>query len=267
MLKSRSIPAWTMNLSAITQQLVPMVMLVWGVYLIDERVITGQAEGLARKQALQGTLARLQAEATGRKLEFPEEVPEATAQAEQDSYEARQRMLNEAVETGRRTGALRSRELAMAETVSAKGLMSEVEVMRVRRQLIDLQQGTAERIKRLRQKAAGEMVRVRNELALLEEQMVMRDDARRRTTQVSADRYRLREARAAGAGEARRLRTYGVRGAARHRGVDQPRRHGRPRTCGVARRYPVPRHGARRPGSPAPGWQTAGRAAGHDGAG
>ncbi len=42
-LKSRSISSWTMNLSSVTQQLVSMVMLVWGVYLIDEKVITGGA--------------------------------------------------------------------------------------------------------------------------------------------------------------------------------------------------------------------------------
>ena len=43
MLKSRSITAWTMNLSAISQQAVSLTMLVWGVYLIDEKVITGGA--------------------------------------------------------------------------------------------------------------------------------------------------------------------------------------------------------------------------------
>lgn len=43
MLKSRSVTAWTMNLSAIAQQLVTMVMLVWGVYLIDQKIITGGA--------------------------------------------------------------------------------------------------------------------------------------------------------------------------------------------------------------------------------
>ncbi len=43
MLKSRVITSWTMNLSAITQQLVTMVMLVWGVFLIDDKVITGGA--------------------------------------------------------------------------------------------------------------------------------------------------------------------------------------------------------------------------------
>jgi ATP-binding cassette subfamily C protein LapB len=43
MLRTRSITSWTMNISAITQQLVTMVMLVWGVYLIDDKVISGGA--------------------------------------------------------------------------------------------------------------------------------------------------------------------------------------------------------------------------------
>jgi ATP-binding cassette subfamily C protein LapB len=43
MLRSRSISAWTMNISAVAQQIVTMIMLVWGVYLIDEKVITGGA--------------------------------------------------------------------------------------------------------------------------------------------------------------------------------------------------------------------------------
>jgi membrane fusion protein, adhesin transport system len=144
-----------------------------------------QNEGTARKLALQGTLARLHAEASGKALQFPEDVPEAVVDAETESYNARQRVLNEAVETSRRSAALLARELAVAETLSAKGLMSEVEVMRVRRQVNDLQLSTQERINRFRQEAAGEMVRVRTELALLDEQMVVRDDALRRTTLVS----------------------------------------------------------------------------------
>ena len=144
-----------------------------------------QAEGLSKKLALQGTLARLQAEAAGTPLVFPEDLPEAVMDGETESHEARQRVLNEAVETNRRSAALLARELAMAETLSAKGLMSEVEVMRVRRQVNDLHLQTQERINRFRQEAAGEMVRVRNDLAQLEEQMVVRDDALRRTTLVS----------------------------------------------------------------------------------
>ena len=144
-----------------------------------------QAEGQSKRLSLQGTLARLHAEANGAPLQFPKEVPEATVQDEKASYHARQRVLNEAVETSRRSAGLLARELAMAESMSSKGLMSEVEVMRVRRQANDLQLQLQERISRFRQEAAGEMVRVRTELALLGEQMVVRDDALRRTTLTS----------------------------------------------------------------------------------
>jgi membrane fusion protein, adhesin transport system len=149
------------------------------------RVEAQQAEGNARKLALQGTQARLQAEAGGKALEFPSELPEPIVDAETESYDARQRALNEAVETNRRSAGLLQRELGMAETMSAKGLMSEVEVMRVRRQLNDLQLQTQERINRFRQDAVAELARVRTDLAMLEEQMVVRDDALRRTTLVS----------------------------------------------------------------------------------
>jgi adhesin transport system membrane fusion protein len=94
-------------------------------------------------------------------------------------------VLNEAVDTNQRSQALLERELAMAENMSAKGLMSEVEVMRLRRQVNDLQLQTQERVNRFRQDASAELVRVRNELALLDEQQVVRDDALRRTTLTS----------------------------------------------------------------------------------
>ncbi len=42
-LRSRRITAWTNNLSSVAQQGVTLIMLVWGVYLIDDKVITGGA--------------------------------------------------------------------------------------------------------------------------------------------------------------------------------------------------------------------------------
>jgi adhesin transport system membrane fusion protein len=134
---------------------------------------------------LQGTQARLQAEAGGHALAFPEGLPDAVVDGETESYEARQRALNQAVDTNRRSTKLLAHELGVAEGLSAKGLMSEVEVMRVRRQLNDLELQTQERINRYRQDAAADLVRVRNELALMDEQAVVRDDALRRTTLVS----------------------------------------------------------------------------------
>ena len=43
LLRSRSIGAWTNNISMIAQQAVTLIMLVWGVFLIDEKIITAGA--------------------------------------------------------------------------------------------------------------------------------------------------------------------------------------------------------------------------------
>ncbi len=42
-LRARRITSWTINLSAVSQQLVTLVMLVWGVYLIDDKTLSGGA--------------------------------------------------------------------------------------------------------------------------------------------------------------------------------------------------------------------------------
>lgn len=143
-----------------------------------------QNEGEAKRLALTGTLARLLAESTGKPLIFPKEV-RAVPQIvhdETESYDARRMALEEAVGVTRRSLALLRRELAMAERMSAKGLMSEVEVMRSQRQVNDLTLQIQERINRFRQDASAELVKVRTELAQLEEQMVVKQDMLTRTT-------------------------------------------------------------------------------------
>jgi adhesin transport system membrane fusion protein len=148
------------------------------------RLESSRAEGQTRRLALRATVARLTAEATGQALAFPAEVQaqHAVVAAETASYQSRMRAQGEAEASIRRSIELVERELAVAEGMSAKGLMSEVEVMRLRRQVNDLQLQLQERINRFRQDANAELVRNRNDLALLDEQMVVRDDAVRRTT-------------------------------------------------------------------------------------
>ena len=159
------------------------------------RVEAQQAEGQAKRQALRGTLARLQAEAAGKPPTFPDDLPDEIVHAETESFDARHRALGDAVSTNQRSIALLSRELAMAESLSNKGLMSEVEVMRVRRQANELNLQTQERINRFRQESSSEIVRVRTELSMIEEQMVVRDDALRRTTLVSPVRGVVKQIR------------------------------------------------------------------------
>lgn len=147
------------------------------------RLEAQQNEGEAKRLALRAAIARAQAESTGRALVFPPELKQARAAVagETDSYNARQRGLNEALAMNRRNLALLEKELNVAETMSAKGLMSEVEVMRVRRQVNDLNMQMEDRVNRFRQESSAELVRLQTELAQVGEQMVVRDDAVKRT--------------------------------------------------------------------------------------
>ena len=151
------------------------------------RVEAVQAEGQAKRLALRAAIARATAESTGQPLRFGPELKEARAPvaAETASFQARQRSLQEAVAITQRSLALLEKELGVAESMSAKGLMSEVEVMRVRRQFNDLSLQVQERINRHRQEASVELARLQTELTQLEENLVVRDDAVKRTTLVS----------------------------------------------------------------------------------
>ena len=157
-----------------------------------------QAEGQTKRLSLLGAVARLTAEASGRPVVFPPEVVAAKAivEGETESLLSRRAGLNEAVDSTRRSVALLGKELAVSEAMAAKGLMSEVEVMRVRRQINDLSLQSQERINRFRQDANAELVRVRTELAMLEEQMVVRDDALKRTTLTAPVRGIVKQIRA-----------------------------------------------------------------------
>lgn len=143
-----------------------------------------QNEGQAKRVSLMGTIARLTAEANGQPLRFPPEVrlDRDVVTNETDAYQARRRSLEEAVTMTRRNVTLAERELDNAETMANRGLMSEVEVMRLRRQRNDLQMQIAERGNRFRQDAYTELLKVRTELAQLDEQQVVREDALKRTT-------------------------------------------------------------------------------------
>jgi len=153
------------------------------VQLDPTRVEAQQNEGVAKRLALMAQAARLQAEAYGRALKFPPEVLAAPkiAAAETEAFDARRRLTEEAVSSIHRNQLLLQKEMQIAQDMASKGLMSDVEVMRLGRQVNEMQQQRAERISRFRQEASSELVRVQNELALQDEQMVVRQDAMTRT--------------------------------------------------------------------------------------
>ncbi|WP_374317510.1 HlyD family type I secretion periplasmic adaptor subunit [Aquabacterium sp.] len=167
------------------------------VQLDPTRVEAQQNEGAAKRLAMRGTQARLEAEASGRALHFPPDVTAArdVVQGETEVFNTRRKVLEEGVAASRRSLELLNRELAMSERMSAKGLMSEVEVMRLRRQSNEMTLQIQDRINRFRQDASSELVRIKTELAQLEEQMVVKQDVLKRTTLYSPVRGMVKNIR------------------------------------------------------------------------
>ena len=152
-----------------------------------KRFESQQNEAQGKRLSLRGTIARLTAEATGRELKFPDDVVAVPGivEGETDAFIARKRALDEALHTNSRNVELLMKELGVSEAMSAKGLMSEVEVMRLRRQVNDLQLQSRERINKFRQDASTDLVRVQTDLAQIDEQLAGRADVLRRTVLTS----------------------------------------------------------------------------------
>jgi len=154
------------------------------VQLDPTRAEAAQNEGAARHVALQATVARLRAEALGLPLKFPPEVQAAAPNvvaSETEVYEARKRLLDESVASTTRSVGLLNKELHMSQAMAAKGLMSDVEVMRLTRQVNELESQRSEQIARFRQDASSELARTQTDLAQMDEQMVVRKDVMQRT--------------------------------------------------------------------------------------
>lgn len=147
--------------------------------------------------ALSAMAARLRAEAYSSALEFPKEVlavPEIVSR-ERQAFQARRQALNEqirAIEESISSNAAAARavqqELKMTEPLVRQGVMSEVEVLRLRRQLADMDRQRAdlrgqivERRNRYLTDASNELSRVESELAQTRENAAGREDTLLRT--------------------------------------------------------------------------------------
>jgi adhesin transport system membrane fusion protein len=142
-----------------------------------------QAEGQAKILALKAQIARLSAEAAGREIRFPPEVQAVPAvmDSEMDSYVARKRANDDAVGSNRRGVEMLRRELSVSEAMSSRGLLSEVEVLHLRRQINEMSLQSEDRMNRFRQDAASELARLRTELVAQEHEQAGRQDILSRT--------------------------------------------------------------------------------------
>jgi adhesin transport system membrane fusion protein len=134
--------------------------------------------------ALSSLNARLRAEAYGTPLVFPRELHNefALMQQETQAYNARRRALTESVRALDASLAATTRELALTEPLVQGGVMSEVEMLRLRRQQADLMGQKAEKQNRYITDANNELVRVSSELSQTKENASAREDAFRKST-------------------------------------------------------------------------------------
>ena len=136
-----------------------------------------------RKRALLAQAARLRAEATGNPLAFPAEIGGDTAlvAGERATYTMRRRAIDQSVAGLRAGEALIRRELAITAPMAARGLVPEVEAIRLNRQLNETAMQISERVNRYRADAGTELARIEAELAQVSQVAAGRRDMVERT--------------------------------------------------------------------------------------
>lgn len=144
--------------------------------LDDTRSSAILRESEAKVENLKGIVSRLQAEAYGLALKFDADVPREVRERERAAYNARRRALEDAVSGLSKSKALLDKEISIITPMVKRGVMSEVELLRMQRQSADLANQIAERRNQYSASANNELVSMESELAQARENMAMRAD-------------------------------------------------------------------------------------------
>jgi len=152
--------------------------------LDETRFQSSLRENRVKYLALRAAEARLRAEADGVQPRFPAELNERAdlVQVERELFAARRRALEESVAAIRRSLELAQRELAMTEPVVQRGGVSEVELLRLRRQVNELSGQLDEKRNRFRAEARQDLNRVLADVDGLRETSVAAQDRVARST-------------------------------------------------------------------------------------
>lgn len=152
-----------------------------------KRADSNYAEGLTKLIGLQGKVARLKAEAFHTALVFPPQVmaDKSVVQSETMAYNARRRALEDSMASLQHSYGLAMDELNMTEPLAKRGLISETEVIRMRRSATELQSQMVDRRNKYQADANDELSRLELELSQTKENLVGRADVLKRTTVVA----------------------------------------------------------------------------------
>lgn len=142
------------------------------------------SEGYSKMIALMGSVARLQAESFGKdQVVFPHEVQkhDKIVRSETESFVARRRALEESVAGLTQSLKLSEDEINRTEPLVAKGLVSDLEVIKLKRQANDIRFQITERRNKFRADANLDLTRTESESAQAKENVTGRQDVLTRT--------------------------------------------------------------------------------------
>jgi adhesin transport system membrane fusion protein len=141
-------------------------------------------ETLMQERALHASVLRLRSEAYGTELDLQPLMahsPELAAE-QRAAYDARRQALQDSLKTLQRSLTLAQQEIELTAPLVAKGLMSQVELLRMRRQENELSTQIVERRDRYRHEAATELAMLEREWLQVRESLPGRADVRDRTS-------------------------------------------------------------------------------------
>lgn len=155
-----------------------------GLLKIDPtRANASYQESYNKMIALMGSVTRLRAEVYGKPLEFPPEVeahPDIVRN-ERESFRSRRHALEQSVAGLERGLALIEKEIKMTAPLVAKGLISDLELIKSKRQANDTRVQITERKNKFIAEANQELVRAESELSQARENAIGREDTMKRT--------------------------------------------------------------------------------------
>ncbi len=142
----------------------------------DTRSGASLREGQSRAAVLRAEIARLRAEAAAGQPAWPADLDPGLVARERALFESRRRALEESVASVARSLRLAEEELGMTEPMVERGAVSAVEVIRLKREVIDLKGKIRDQRNTFRTDARATLAEKEAELAGITEVLTARED-------------------------------------------------------------------------------------------
>ena len=147
----------------------------------DTRSGASLREGQVKANILRAEIARLQAEASGSEPRFPGDLDRALIERERKLLNSRRHALQESITSLGHNLRLAEAELSMTEPMVARGAVSEVEVLRLKRDIIDLKGRIQDQRNSFQAEARTKLAEKEAELASISEIITAREDEVKRS--------------------------------------------------------------------------------------